>query len=114
MSEDFRIKVQSAFDAGVIIGDGHTLFAPEYYAPHFTADELAKADLIQKHESDGTHKGSIMSPDGSFIQELEAVYNLDFLYWVSEELGVTENTSEIGRGSQAQQLVGFISKALAA
>jgi hypothetical protein len=55
-----------------------------------------------------------MAPDGSFIQELEAVYNLDFLYWVSEELGVTENTSAIGRGSQAQQLVGFISKALAA
>ena len=54
MSSDitFINKVQEALKAGVIIGDGHTLFAPEFYEPYFTATELAH--LIHKHESHGS------------------------------------------------------------
>jgi hypothetical protein len=106
-------RAKEALDAGVIIGDGHTLFAPEYYEPHFTKDELIKACLIEKHKSDGTHKGTIFAPDGSIVEELEAVYNLHFLYWLAEQIGVTEYVRANGRGSQAQELVGYIREALA-
>ena len=106
-------KAREALDAGVIIGDGHTLFAPEYYAPYFTASDLAKAKLITKHKSDGSHKGSIYANDGSIIQELEAVYNLSFLYWLARNIGVTQSVQANGRGSQASELVGYIREALA-
>ena len=113
MSE-FRTRVSEALEAGVIEGDGHTLFSPEHYAPHFSKEELEEAGLIEVHESDGTPKGTIFASDGTIIEKLEAVYNLDFLYWVASRVGVTEQTRSMGRGSQAQELVGFISKALVA
>ena len=43
---NFTTKVKEALEAGVITGDGHTLFSPEFYAPHFTAEELDEAGLI--------------------------------------------------------------------
>jgi hypothetical protein len=113
MSSDitFINKVQEALTAGKVIGDGHTLFAPEFYEPYFTAEELAH--LIRKHESDGASwKSTIFDEDGNVIPELEAIYNLDFLYWLAGQLGVTERTTANGRGSQAQQLVGFIREVL--
>lgn len=107
-------RAQEALNAGVIIGDGHTLFAPEYYAPHFTYEELVNARLLRKHKSDfSSWKGTITSPDGVMVEELEAVYNLDFLYWLASEVGVTEYVRANGRGSQAQELVGYIKEALA-
>jgi hypothetical protein len=113
MSSDitFINKVQEALKAGVIIGDGHTLFAPEFYEPYFTATELAH--LIHKHESHGSWKSTIFDENGEVIPELEAIYNLDFLYWLASKLGVTERTTAMGRGSQAQQLTGFIREAIA-
>ena len=48
----FQTRVLQAMHDGVIEGDGHTIFSPEYYAPHFTVDELRKAGLIQNHRSD--------------------------------------------------------------
>jgi hypothetical protein len=101
-------KVKQAREAGVIRGDGHTLFAPSFYAPYFTEEELAEVGLIQRHESDDTHKGSIFDENGNRLEELTAIYNLNFLYWVARAIGVTKQTVCMGRGSQAQELVGFI------
>lgn len=109
---EFREKVQGALSAGRIVGDGHTLFMPEFYADFFTEEELREAGLIQTHESDGTHKGSIYTPEGEVIKELTAVYNLSFLYWVASGLGITKYPISSGRGSQAQELVDFICEAL--
>ena len=106
-------KVREAIKANIIIGDGHTLFYPEYYAPHFTLSELTEAGLVQTHESDGSYKGTIFADDGSVVQELKAVYNLDFLYWLANQIGANTNTRSMGRGSQAQELVGNIHEALA-
>ena len=104
--------MQEALKAGVIIGDGQTLFAPEFCEPYFTATELAH--LIRKHKSDGeSWKSTIFDENGEVIPELEAIYNLDFLYWLASKLGVTERTTAMGRGSQAQQLTGFIREAIA-
>lgn len=107
-------RAREALEAGIIIGDGHSLLAPEYYAPHFTLEELVKARLLRKHKSDfSSWKRTITSPDGVMVEELEAVYNLEFLYWLAGEIGVTEYVRANGRGSQAQELVGYIRKALA-
>ena len=86
---DFIARVREAREAGIIIGDGHGLYSPEFYAPHFSEEELKKARLIETHKSDGTHKGSIFAPDGSVIKEMKAVYNLNFLYWVARKVDVT-------------------------
>jgi hypothetical protein len=110
---DFRTRVSEALTARVIIGDGHTLFSPDFYAPHFSKEELEEAGLIQTHESDGSHKGSIWSPEGELIEKLEAVYNLYFLYWVARKVGADTNTRSMGRGSQAQELVHNIRVVLA-
>lgn len=112
-TSEFRARVADAMSAGIITGDGHSLFSPDYYAPYFTATELRKARLIRKHGSDGSPKGTIFGADGEPIAELEAVYNLDFLAWVSAQLGVTKWARCEGRGSRAQEYVGFIQEALA-
>jgi len=107
--DEFRQRVVEALKNGTIEGDGHTLYSPEFYAPYFTEAELGEAGLIQTYKSDGTGKGSIFAPDGSFVEETTAVYNLSFLYWVASKVGVTESVRANGRGSQARELVGFIS-----
>lgn len=110
--EEFRQRVIRAMKNGKIFGDGHTLYSPEAYSPYFTESELAEAGLIQTHKSDGTPKGTITAPDGSVLTELKAVYNLDFLYWVASKVGVTQSVRANGRGSQAQELVGYIREAV--
>ena len=108
----FQTRVIQAMHDGVIEGDGHTIFSPEYYAPHFTVDELRKAGLIQNHRSDmSDNKSTIYGDDGIVLEELkDSVYNLDFLYWLRHELGIDEPVTMIGRGSQARQIVGQIRK----
>lgn len=112
MEEEFRQRVIEALKDGTIEGDGHTLYSPERYAPFFSEAELEEAGLIETHKSDGTAKGSIFAPDGSLIPELKAVYNLEFLYWLARKVGVTQSVRSMGRGSQAQELVGYIHDAV--
>jgi len=109
---DFIFRVREALEGRKIIPDGHTIFAPSFYFPHFTEEQLAEAKLIRRHKSDGTWKGSITT-NGEPVDECEGVYNLSFLYWVASELGVTESVQASGRGFQAQELVGYITDALA-
>lgn len=107
-TKNFNNRVKEALEARVIIADGHTLFSPEFYSPHFSAEELREAGLIQVHESDGTAKGSIFDNEGNLVEKLEAVYNLSFLYWVTAKMGITKYPRSSGRGFQAQELVDFI------
>lgn len=110
---DFTARATEAMNNGKIIGDGHTLFSPEFYAPFFSAEELNEAGLIHTHESDGTHKGSIYDQEGNILTALTAVYNLSFLYWVVGKLGITDYRNDFfGRGSQAQELASVIRKHL--
>lgn len=111
--DEFRQRVIEAMENGKIFVDGHTLYSPEMYAPHFTEAELQKAGLIVIHKSDGTLKGTITDAHGSVIPEVKAVCNLDFLYWVASKVGVTQSVRANGRGSQAQELVGYIREAVA-
>lgn len=113
-TELFVMKVREAMADKKIIGDGHTLFSAEFYEPHFTAEELTEAGLLRDHNSDhASWKSTIYGSNGEVIEELFAVYNLEFLYWVAGKIGVTESVLANGRGSQAQELVGYISDKLA-
>ena len=107
-------RTKDAIADGKIIGDGHTIFNPSFYAPHFSEDELRKAKLIHTYKSDtSSHKSTIFSKDGKPMEKLEGVYNLVFLYWLCGALGIDSNNDYNGRGSQAQELVRRIGGALA-
>ncbi len=109
MDTEFNERVKAALLAGVIEGDGHTLFAPDHYSPHFGVEELTAAGLVQKHKSNFNYaKSTIFGNDGQPLKALEAVYNLDFLYWIARKVGAKGSDSN-GRGSQAHDLVSHIS-----
>jgi hypothetical protein len=107
-------RTKDAIADGKIIGDGHTIFNPSFYAPHFSEDELRKAKLIHTYKSDKSdHKSTIFDKDGKPMEKLKGVYNLTFLYWLCGQLGVDSNNDFNGRGSQADALASRIRKALA-
>jgi hypothetical protein len=100
-----KTKVIGAIADGTIVGDGHTIFKPSFYAPHFSEAELRKAKLIHTHKSDTSdHKSTIFDKDGKPMEKLEGIYNLNFLYWLCGALGVNSHNDYNGRGSQAQEL----------
>lgn len=106
-------RTKDALADDKIIGDGHTIFSPKFYAPHFTEDELRKARLIQTLESDYSDpKSTIFDKDGNPVESMEGVYNLSFLYWLCGALGIDSNNDYNGRGSQAQELVRRVKEAL--
>lgn len=108
-------KTKAAFADGKIIGDGHTIFEPEFYAPHFTEADLKEARLIQTFKSEyADHKSTIFdTKTGKPLNKLKGVYNLTFLYWLCGALGIDSNNSYNGRGSQAQELARRIAAVLA-
>ena len=109
-----RQRTKDALADGTITGDGHTIFRPEFYAPHFTEDELRTAQLIQTLESDFSNpKSTIFDNDGNPVEKMDGVYNLNFLYWVAGINGVSNIRECFGRGSQAQAIVEAIQEALA-
>ena len=114
MTTDIKTRAREAQEAGIIIMDGHTLFDAEYYSPHFTVEELTEAGLIETHKSDkSSWKSTMYDTDGNVIEELTAVYHLNFLYWLARQVGADSYPRAMGRGSQAQELVGNIRQALA-
>ena len=99
-------RTKDALADGKVVGDGHTIFLPEFYAPHFSEDELRKARLIRTLESDFSNpKSTIFDANGNPVDKMEGVYNLSFLYWLCDALGVDSYNDYNGRGSQAQELV---------
>ena len=114
MTTTITQKTKDAIADGKIIGDGHTIFDPSYYAPHFSEDELRKAKLIQTYKSDTSdHKSTIFDNDGKPMTKLKGVYNLEFLYWLCGALGINSHNDYNGRGSQADELARCIRKELA-
>ena len=115
MTTTLTQRTKDALADGKVIGDGHTIFSPEFYAPYFSEDELRKANLIQTLESDfSSGKSTIFDPNtGEPVESVNGVYNLSFLYWLANELGVSGYRECFGRGSQAQVIVQAIAEALA-
>lgn len=101
-------KTREALKGGKVIGDGHTIFGPNFYAPYFTEEELREAGLIRRYSSDTSNAKSTIFRDGEVVDYVDGVYNLTFLTWLAAELGVTEYRECFGRGSQAQVIVSAI------
>lgn len=95
--------IRAAMADGKIVGDGHGLYPPSFYAPHF---DVAALGLVRTHRSDGTPKGSIFV-NGTLVSEMDGVYNLEFLEWLRRELGLRAS-SMLGRGSAAQDYVNMV------
>lgn len=107
-------RTKQALADNKIIGDGHTIFEPTFYAPHFSEDELRQAGLLTTLTSDySSPKSTIFDKNGTPLESLTGIYNLSFLEWLADQLGVTDYRICNGRGSQAQAIVQAIKEALA-
>lgn len=94
-----KAQVREALDADVIRGDGHTIYAPSFYADHFDV-----AHLEIEYKSDySSGKSTIYDNDGVPMESTKGVYNLRFLQWLAKELDV-DYPSMSGRGSQASAI----------
>ncbi len=108
---EFINRVKEALANNKIISDGHTIFDVEFYAPYFSEAVLKKAKLIQTFKSDlSSHKSTIYDNNGEVLKSLKGIYNLDFLYWVCSNVGVTKRSDKGGRGSIASDYVRFINE----
>lgn len=101
-------RTRNALADGIIIGDGHSIFTPNFYKPYFTDEELA--GLTTTYKSDlSSHKSTIFDPNtGVPVESLTGIYNLTFLYWLAKQIGATDYRDCFGRGSQAQAIVDAI------
>ena len=100
--------VKKAIEDEVINGNGHSIYEGGHYADAgFDCDHL-----VRVHESDGSMKGSITGPDGEVVDELKGIYSLDFHYWLANKVGLTADDfgTFMGRGSQAQAILGALKK----
>jgi hypothetical protein len=113
IKSEFIERVRQALSAGIIVGDGHSIYSPEFYAPYFTVAELRKAGLIDEHKSDYTsHKSTLFDGSGKRVAGIKGVYNLYFLEWLNGQLGTGKWSDKLGRGSQARDYVSFIASAV--
>lgn len=112
-TKDFIAKVKQAIEGGVIVGDGHSIYAPAFYAPYFTEVELNEANLIDEHTSDESdYKSTLFDGNGKKVAGIKGVYNLYFLEWLNGKLGTGKYSNKFGRGSQARDYVAFICEAV--
>ena len=92
-------NVKAALEAGVISGDGHTIFAPEKYNKYFDVEHL-----VTDHASVGSGKHALFDLEtGERMESCMGIYNLTFMYWIGEQLGLEYRTTS-GRGFQAQAI----------
>lgn len=98
--------IRAALDDGTIHGDGHTIYFPSAYEPHFTEDELQP--IVQSFESDTSSHKSTIFKDGQVVAEVTGIYNLVFLQWLKGRLGIARYSTAGGRGSAARDYVRFI------
>ena len=90
-------QIKKAFEDKVIVDDGHTLMGPEYYVG------FDVTHITEVHKSDFSNPKYTIFTDGVPVEELEAVYNLDFLRMIVHQLGLECNENYMGRGFQAHE-----------
>ena len=89
--------IKKAIEDEVIVDDGHSLVDPAHYVG-FDVD-----NLIEVHKSDFSHGKTTIFTDGVPVEEMTAVYNLDFLRMIVHQLGLECNENYMGRGFQAHE-----------
>ena len=75
---------------------------------------MRQAGLLTTLTSDySSPKSTIFDKNGTPLESLTGIYNLSFLEWLADQLGVADYHICNGRGSQAQVIVQAIKEALA-
>jgi hypothetical protein len=90
-------QIKKAFKDEIIMDDGHTLMAPEYYVG-FDVEKITET-----HKSDLSNPKYTIFTDGVPVEEMTAVYNLDFLRMIVRQLDLECNENYMGRGFQAHE-----------
>jgi hypothetical protein len=86
---------------GAIDGDGHSLVSADWFIKRgFDPEDIEK--LVHRHQS-GSGKYQIYDGNGNPVEYMDAVYCLDFHYWVARTVGV-EFMEAFGRGTQARHI----------
>lgn len=90
-------------DDDVIIGDGHSIYAPERYSNIGISDEYIPVRL---HKSDSQHPRTTLTRTDGTQGDIEGVYHLEFLQLVANTIGAnqSESSSKMGRGFRAHAL----------
>ena len=73
----------------------------DFYDKYFDVSHL-----VQTFKSDFSSLKSTLFVDGEPVEELKGIYNLSFLYWLAQQIGLTSDDfgSYGGRGFQAQAI----------
>mgnify|MGYP001380733066 CR=1 FL=1 len=96
--------IRKAIDNEIIVGDGHTIFAPEFYKDYFDVES------ITNRQYSGEGKYTLFdSVTGEPVEYIDGVYNLTFLERLAYDLNI-EYRSFSGRGFQAQGIVDELKK----
>ena len=96
-------QVNNAIDEGLINGDGHSIYPPEFYVGQgFDCEHLTT-----EFESDTSSPKTTIYKDGVPQEKVRGIYALDFHYWVAGQCGLVcgeDYDEKYGRGSQAQAI----------
>ena len=92
-----RAHIKKAIDDQIIVGDGHGLIDPEFF------EGFDVTSITKTHKSDLSNPKYTIFTDGVPVEEMEAVYNLDFLAMIVHQLGLDCDEHYMGRGFQAQE-----------
>ena len=104
----FALTKQEGQDYAALDGDGHTLVAPDYFDGKIPSEWNVRS-LERVHRA-GTGKHALYQ-NGEPVDQLTAVYLLDFHLWVGEMAMAADPTLENtwggfgGRGFRAQAVV---------
>ena len=93
--------VRDALKDEIIFGSGHDIMVEDFYDKYFDVSHL-----VQTFKSDFSSLKSTLFVDGEPVEELKGIYNLSFLYWLAQQIGLTSDDfgSYGGRGFQAQAI----------
>ena len=94
-------------------GDGHTVWKASMFTDMgFSVDAIAP--VIERHESDGSYKGSMYDDHGNVIPSCHGIYGLRFLSHIAREIGADTKDADrmMGRGFRARALGAAILKVL--
>ena len=109
----FALTQQEGQDYAALDGDGHTLVAPEFFDGKIPEDWNVRSLERIHHAGTGKHA---LYQNGEPVEQLTAIYLLDFHLWVGDMARSAdpklENTwgSYGGRGFMAQAVVRALSE----
>ena len=96
-------QVNNAIDEGLINGDGHSIYPPEFYVGQgFDCEHLTT-----EFESDTSSPKTTIYKDGVPQEKMKGIWALDFHYWVAGQCGLARGVDYAEKyvlGSQAQAI----------